>query len=234
MRFILLLLTLFLPQGPAVPGHTGAIGGGGGGSAPSLDGTTCTGQTFSAASQTCVFNNNLVSGRGIQMVYFAGSGGTPTISGCGITWTTDTGSHNINTATGIAASSAACTVTITAASGTPSMGVVGAEIQNTSGVDVRSGSNVSVISATATVAFNCPAVTTTVNNDLVFCLLSDANGNNGTYTAGTGFTLGSVTAGFKTAFETETLASAGAVTPQAIYSLNAVGAMATSTIAWKP
>lgn len=193
---------------------------------PSLTANTCSNNGF-ASSLTCAYSSVTVG----NILYITGVGAaTLSVSGCGITWTSDTGGGAIQS-TGTVTSTGACTVTLSGGS-TSGMSVSGVEIQHASGVDVR-GTPTSQGFIGANTSFNCPAVTTTANGDLVLCGLVDTSGNSGTYTAGSGYSLAVASGGSKVSgIEDGTKASAGAVTPTAKYSVGTN--ITTGTVAVNP
>lgn len=187
----------------------------------------------SGTSRTCVINP-ITSGNKLLFIMHASAGGqvvTGTAGICDGTWTLDTPETGIFMATSTATGSGSCTVTLTATSGT--LDLMGVEIANSSGIDVRSSGTTSQGFHSANQAFNCPAVTTTVDKDLVLCLYYDSDINAGVPTAGSGFTIAvtgtTPTMGIESGIKTP----AGAITP-AYAGLSTGSTPHTGTIAYKP
>lgn len=197
---------------------------------PSLTANVCGNAQFTVTSVACNLSS-LTSGNQLLTLMFSGTG-SPTIAGCGLTWTTaPTAGANSNFATATA-NAATCNQTISAGSGTPAVSAIGFEIQHTSGI--RTSSGMSLLSTvTAGTPFNCPAVTATAG-DLVVCVAVDEQGDNGTYTAGTGYALSTNQQGFKIALESGTAVTTGTIQPQLTYSASLTLGISVATIVYKP
>src|SRR6267154_3458713 len=149
--------------------------------------TNC--HTASGTSQTCVINP-ITSGNKLFFTMHASAGGqavSGTAAICDGTWTLDTpDAAGVFSATSTATGSGSCTVTLTGTLGF--LDLLGVEIGSSTGIDVRGSTYVNQGFKTANTAFNCPAITTATNGDMVICGYYDTDGNNGTATAGSGLT----------------------------------------------
>ena len=101
------------------------------------------------------------------------------------------------------------------------------DIQGTNGAVDVSGNLVSLGSITSGATASCPAVTTTVNGDLVLCLMIDAGNNGATFTATSPFTFLAGT--HSMGAEADAQSTAGSITPQFKYSHT--GVLGAATIA---
>lgn len=203
-----------------------------GGSNPALvagAGGQCKGSTFSSTSQAC---GSALTGTLNDWIYITANVASGTISanasGCTVSFTGDTQTNGTQHFWGKITSGGACTPSVSVVSGVL-IQMVAVEITNTSGIDVHNGITNNGFTASVT----CPTVTTGFANDLVLCGMADTSANTASFTAGSGFALGTTQpSGFGIAIEAGTVAVAGSSTPTASY--GATGTLTSGTVAFKP
>jgi hypothetical protein len=191
---------------------------------------TCASAQFNTTSTTCTLGN--ISAGDIQVAMLEISAGTPSISGCGATWTVDPWVGSVPAvalATGTGASAGSCTITFSSTTST-TLNIVAANVTSTAGIDQRGAASVlGYVSAGSPIT--APSITTTQNGDLILGLFMDTDGSGGTYTAGSGYGIAvQYTQG--NAIEAGVQATAGIIAPTITY--NKSVHLAAATLALKP
>lgn len=194
----------------------------------------CTG-VISGTSTTCAFvtfnsSSNFVWG----YTWTNGSGASNTLSGCAsVSWTQvlpASGTTNgLQWWQGTISSTSSCTLTVTSSVGSSTINGSFVEISGSSGVIDVKGTPAGQASYTSGATYNCPSITTTLGGDLVFCMFTDNQGNAGTVTAGSGFSVLAQN-GYGGGIEAESQSVAGAITPQLTYNSNGFSVAVTFAV----